>query len=44
LDMEYTAFGELISGHDVVDKIAAVSVDRLNRPVEDVKMTIRLEN
>lgn len=42
LDMDYTVFGEVIEGLDVVDKIAAVKRDRKNRPLEDVKMTIKI--
>lgn len=42
LDFEYTVFGEVIKGLEVVDKIAAVKVvdpkKRDNRPVEDVKI------
>ncbi len=44
LDMEYTVFGELISGMEVIDKIAAVQTDPSDRPTEDVKMTIRMGN
>ena len=40
--MDYTVFGEVIEGLDVVDKIAAVKRDRKNRPIEDVKMTIKI--
>ena len=43
LDMEYTVFGELISGFDVLDKIAAVQTNGANRPVEDVIMNITIE-
>ena len=42
LDMEYTVFGEVFSGMEVIDKIAAVSVDSRNRPSEDVKMKIKI--
>lgn len=42
LDMDYTVFGEVIEGLDVIDKIAAVKKDRRDRPVEDVKMTIKI--
>lgn len=42
LDGNYTVFGEVISGMEVIDKIAAVKTDRNNRPVEDVRMTITL--
>ena len=42
LDMDYTIFGEVIEGLDVVDKIAAVEKDKRDRPKEDIKMTIKL--
>lgn len=42
LDMSYTVFGEVISGFDVIDKIAAVKTQPGDRPVEDVRMTITL--
>ncbi|MDQ2655985.1 MAG: peptidylprolyl isomerase [Bacteroidota bacterium] len=40
LDGDYTVFGKVIQGLDVIDKIAAVQCDPNNRPVEDVRMTI----
>lgn len=42
LDGEYTVFGEITEGFDVLDKIAAVEKDRSDRPVKDVKMTIKI--
>lgn len=36
LDGQYTVFGEVIDGLDVIDRIAAVPVDRYDRPLEDV--------
>ncbi len=42
LDGEYTVFGEVVEGLDVVDKIAAVQTQPGDRPVEDVKMKIRI--
>ena len=42
LDGDYTVFGEVIEGMDVVDKIAAVETDEYDRPVEDVKMKVEL--
>ena len=38
LDGEYTVFGEVVEGLDVVDKIAGVPCDPMDRPVTDVKM------
>jgi len=42
LDMNYTVFGEVIEGFDVIDKIAAVAKGRGDRPKEDVKMTMKI--
>ncbi len=36
LDMQYTVFGEVLEGFDVIDKIAAVETDGSDRPVKDV--------
>lgn len=41
LDMDYTVFGEVVDGMEVVDQIAAVQTDPANRPIRDVKMRIR---
>ncbi|WP_343700243.1 peptidylprolyl isomerase [Chitinophaga sp.] len=43
LDQNYTVFGEVISGLPVVDSIAAVKTDKNNRPLQDVRMKIRLK-
>lgn len=42
LDGEYTVFGEVIEGLDVIDQIAAVETGSMDRPVQDVKMKIKL--
>ncbi|HEY6083459.1 MAG TPA: peptidylprolyl isomerase [Chitinophagaceae bacterium] len=42
LDQNYTVFGQVIKGLDVLDKIAAVKTDPNDRPLKDVKMKIRL--
>lgn len=41
LDRDYTVFGRIISGLEVIDKIAAVEKDSRDRPKQDVKMTVR---
>lgn len=38
LDGQYTVFGQVESGMDVVDKIEKVATDRSDRPVDDVKI------
>jgi cyclophilin family peptidyl-prolyl cis-trans isomerase len=38
LDGQYSIFGEVVEGLDVIDKIASVPVDRMDRPYEDVKI------
>lgn len=42
LDGEYTVFGEVVEGLEVIDKIAAVECDQYNRPVSDVKMEMEV--
>ncbi|UOQ53186.1 peptidylprolyl isomerase [Hymenobacter cellulosivorans] len=39
----YTVFGQVISGLDVVDKIAAQPKDMRDRPTTDIKMTVKVE-
>ena len=43
LDGDYTVFGKVIKGLDVIDKIAAAAVDGNHRPMEDVRMTVTVE-
>ncbi len=38
LDTQYTVFGIVVKGFDVIDKIAGVKVGKGDRPEEDVKM------
>ena len=38
LDGQYTVFGEVVEGLDVVDKIQQVFTDDYNRPVDDVRI------
>jgi cyclophilin family peptidyl-prolyl cis-trans isomerase len=38
LDGEYTVFGEVVKGMEVIDKIAEVETDDFSRPKKDVKI------
>jgi len=42
LDMNYTVFGEVVNGLDVIDKIAHAQRDKNDRPLTDIKMKISL--
>ena len=42
LDMNYTIFGEVESGLEVVDKIAAAPRDANNRPLTDIRMKMKI--
>jgi peptidyl-prolyl cis-trans isomerase B (cyclophilin B) len=42
LDRDYTVFGRVISGFEVIDQIARVPKDARDRPKADVKMTIKV--
>ena len=43
LDGAYTVFGEVISGMEVVDKIAALKCDSNDRPLKDVRLWMKVE-
>ena len=43
LDGEYTVFGRVVEGLDVIDKIAAVKIGQANKPIEDIQMKVSLE-
>lgn len=44
IENEYTVFGEIISGIEVIDKIAALQTDKNNRPYTDVVIKVRVLN
>jgi cyclophilin family peptidyl-prolyl cis-trans isomerase len=44
LDGNYTVFGEVIEGIDIIDKIAELEVAGNSRPVNDVKMILKAES
>jgi peptidyl-prolyl cis-trans isomerase B (cyclophilin B) len=43
LDGEYTVFGKVIQGLDVIEKIATVQKDPADRPVDDIRMKVTVE-
>ena len=38
LDGNYTVFGEILTGMDVVDRIAQARTNRVDRPIEDIRI------
>jgi peptidyl-prolyl cis-trans isomerase B (cyclophilin B) len=42
LDGEYTVFGRIVEGIDVIDQLAAVKKDRSDRPIEDIFLTMEV--
>ncbi len=42
LDQNYTVFGEVFAGMDVIDKIAATPVNEMDRPKQNVRMKIKI--
>lgn len=44
LDNNYTVFGEVIEGLDVIDKIASSKTDKNDRPKENIRMKISIIN
>lgn len=42
LDTNYTVFGEVVEGLDVIDKIAAAKTGKNDRPLIDLRMTITI--
>ena len=42
LDNNYTVFGEVLYGSEVIDNIAKTETDSNDRPIEDIKMKIKI--
>ena len=42
LDQDYTVFGEIVEGLEIIDKIAALET-RADRPLKDIKMKVRIK-
>jgi len=43
LDGQYTVFGQVIQGQEIIDKIATLPKDARDRPLTDLKMTMKVE-
>jgi cyclophilin family peptidyl-prolyl cis-trans isomerase len=43
LDNSYTVFGEVVDGLNVIDSIASVATDNRDRPLQDVRMSVKLK-
>jgi peptidyl-prolyl cis-trans isomerase B (cyclophilin B) len=43
LDDQYTVFGKIIKGLEIIDKIAQLHTDNTDRPVEDFAMTVSVK-
>ena len=43
LDGQYTVFGQVVQGLDVIDKIAKLPKDERDRPIADLKMKLKVE-
>lgn len=44
LDGEYTVFGKVVEGLEVIDKVAAQATDDRDRPLEEIRLTVRVES
>ena len=42
LDRDYSVYGRLVSGFDVLDQIARAPKDARDRPTKDIKMTVKV--
>ena len=43
LDGEYTVFGEVLSGFDVIEMIVNLPANSSNRPLQDIKMNMKID-
>lgn len=43
LDDEYTVFGQVVAGMEVVDAIAELAANTMDKPLEEVSMTVKVE-
>ncbi len=40
LDGNYTVFGEVVKGMEIVDELSSVQTDKNNRPIQDIKFSV----
>ena len=43
LDGNYTVFGEVIKGLEIIDQIVIQEANEMDRPLKDITMTVRIE-
>jgi cyclophilin family peptidyl-prolyl cis-trans isomerase len=43
LNGQYTVFGQVVSGYDVIDKISEQPTDTRNKPIEKIYVTVKVE-
>lgn len=44
LDGEYTVFGRVLEGLDIIDKIAAQATDDRDKPLKEIRLKVRVES
>lgn len=42
LDGDYTVFGEVVEGIEIVDQMSEVECDKFDRPIKDIQMKVRI--
>lgn len=40
LDGNYTVFGEVVKGQNIIDELSSVNTDKNDRPLKDIKFSI----
>ena len=43
LDGQYTVFGRIVEGLEVIDKIASVKTGQADKPIEDIPVTFKVK-
>jgi peptidyl-prolyl cis-trans isomerase B (cyclophilin B) len=42
LDMEYTVFGRVYEGYEIIDSICFKPTDNFARPIDDIRLNVRV--